>query len=247
MPAAPSDAGQSCPTSCRDRVVIGCQGRPPRPGTCASAELLPDMPSYERASRVAAQALRHDSPLAGACKVAVRLRFGYVERVHHASITRGHACAGRGPVTWRTTLRSLRGVGARHRRPVRARPRGAPTRRAPRVSSTCVVRMQDAPSAPGACGLRPQAVALEHPVRRARGRSASLSGEPAASIRRGPVAIRRQCHPWPSAVTGDRHISNDRTRHPRCAMGDAPGRDRRAECPPMPGRQQRLATHRSPA
>jgi hypothetical protein len=222
-----------------------------------SSGLLPNTPSIGAGrTPVAAQALRHHRRPHGACKVTGRLRFGYDASVHDARAPVAAAWL----LTGRTTLGPGRPpVGAlagstssRHSRLGTAASASHPnggllTTGVPQVSCRCVVRMQDAPSAPGTCGLWPLNGGPGTPGA-ARSRSVGTSmDETAASIRRGPVAIRRQCHLRLSAVTGDRHIIIDRTRHPRCAMGSAPGRDRRAECPPTPSRPLRLAIHRSPA
>jgi len=87
------------------------------------------------------------------------------------------------------------------------------------------VRNSDPPWAPG-----------NMPVRRARGRS-----DATVVIRQAAGA--RGARPSP----GDRHISNDRTRIARRALGPAHARDRRLECPPMRRCPPRLAAHRSPA
>jgi hypothetical protein len=99
---------------------------------------------------------------------------------------------------------------------------------------------------PGRVRTAAPAVALEHPVRRARGRSGRPSGETAPPIRRDSVVIGRQ-HRSRAAVEGDRHISNDRTPAPRCAMGMAPGRDLRDGRSATRRRRARPAAHRSPA
>ena len=104
------------------------------------------------------------------------------------------------------------------------------------------------PSAPGVCGQRPQQGPCEHPVRRARDGPPPSRARGHPAFRTRSVVIRHRWSPSGARSShGDRHISNERTRTLRCALGSGPGRERRPECPTSQSRRARLAPHRSPA
>jgi hypothetical protein len=100
---------------------------------------------------------------------------------------------------------------------------------------------------PGRVQTAARVVALGHPVRRARGPSIAAQGDETSRWTCSVVVRQHVARHRAADVTGDRHISNDRTPYPRCARARAPRGHGRDACPPPRCRPDRPATHRSPA